>query len=120
MIDEFPIFAVAATQANGVSEVRDAAELRLKESDRIQALAEELNKMGAAIEALPDGFIVRGPKKLIGATVDARGDHRLAMSLAIAGLVAQGETTIMGWDVLRDSFPSFPAVLRQLGADIAW
>lgn len=118
MIDEFPIFAVAATQAHGTTAVRDAAELRLKESDRIEALARELNKMGADIETRADGFVVHGPKKLHGATVDARGDHRLAMSLAIAGLVAQGETCIEGWKVLQDSFPSFPAVLRTLGADV--
>jgi len=120
MIDEFPIFAVAATQAKGTSVVRDAAELRLKESDRIQALAEELNKMGAGIETRQDGFIVTGPRRLRGATVDARGDHRLAMSLAVAGLAAQGDTLIKGWNVLEDSFPSFPAMLRQLGADVAW
>jgi 3-phosphoshikimate 1-carboxyvinyltransferase len=120
MIDEFPIFAVAATQAHGVTIVRDAAELRLKESDRIDALAEELNKMGAGIETTLDGFIVRGPAQLKGAEVDGRGDHRLAMSLAVAGLVAQGETVIRGWEAMRDSFPDFPQVLRQLGARVEW
>jgi 3-phosphoshikimate 1-carboxyvinyltransferase len=120
MIDEFPIFAVAASQAHGVTEVKDAAELRLKESDRIDALAEELNKMGAGIETTPDGFIVRGPVKLKGARVNGRGDHRLAMSLAVAGLVADGETVIEGWEAMNDSFPDFPQVLNRLGARIEW
>jgi 3-phosphoshikimate 1-carboxyvinyltransferase len=120
MIDEFPILAVAATQASGTTVVRDAQELRLKESDRIQALADELNKMGAGIEPLPGGFIIRGPTALQGAVVDARGDHRLGMSLAVAGLVARGETHIQGWDVIRDSFPDFPQLLRRLGGNLEW
>ena len=120
MIDEFPILAVAATQAFGTTVVRDASELRLKESDRIQALAEELNKMGAGVETLPDGFVVNGPARLRGASVNARGDHRLAMSLAVAGLVAREETRIYGWEVIGDSFPEFPQVLRRLGADAEW
>jgi len=120
MIDEFPIFAVAATQAHGVTTVRDAAELRLKESDRITALAEELNKMGAGIETSGDGFRVRGPVRLKGARVNGRGDHRLAMTLAVAGLVAEGETVITGWEALTDSFPDFPPVLNRLGARLEW
>ncbi len=120
MIDEFPIFAVAATQAHGLTVVSNAQELRLKESDRITALAEELNKMGAGIETKADGFAIRGPVKLKGGAVDARGDHRLAMSLAVAGLVADGETVIRGWKILGDSFPDFPQTLRRLGADVQW
>jgi 3-phosphoshikimate 1-carboxyvinyltransferase len=120
MIDEFPILAVAATQAHGLTVVSDAQELRLKESDRITALAEELNKMGAGIEPKPDGFTIRGPVALKGAIVDARGDHRLAMSLAVAGLVAEGETVIRGWKVLADSFPDFPQTLVRLGANARW
>lgn len=120
MIDEFPILAVAATQAHGLTVVSDAEELRHKESDRITALAEELNKMGANIETKPDGFTIRGPVALKGALVDARGDHRLAMSLAVAGLVAEGETAIKGWRILGDSFPDFPQTLRRLGADVQW
>ena len=118
MIDEFPIFAVAATQAHGMTVVKDAAELRLKESDRIDALVGELLKMGANIEPAADGFVVRGPARLHVAEVNARGDHRLAMSLAVAGLIASGETVIHGWEVLQDSFPEFPLVLRRLGADV--
>jgi len=120
MIDEFPILAVAASQASGVTVVRDAQELRLKESDRIQTLAEELNKMGACVETLPDGFAIRGPAALRGAVVNARGDHRLGMSLAVAGLVAGGETRIQGWQVIRDSFPDLPLILKRLGANVEW
>ncbi len=120
MIDEFPIFAVAATQAKGKTVVTGAAELKIKESDRIISLAEELNKMGACIEPLDDGFIIEGPKRLNGAKVNALGDHRLAMTLAIAGLIADGETEIENWAVLNESFPGFPELLKKLGADIEW
>jgi 3-phosphoshikimate 1-carboxyvinyltransferase len=120
MIDEFPIFAVAATQADGTTTVRDAEELRFKESDRIQAVAEELNKMGATIRPRSDGFEIRGPVQLQGANVNGRGDHRLAMSLAVAGLVAKGETVVEEWEVTRESFPRFPEMLKRLGADVQW
>ncbi len=118
MIDEFPILAVAATQAIGTTEVRDAQELRVKETDRIAAVAEELGKMGAEIEELPDGFKVHGPSELHGAVVDSRGDHRLAMALTVAGLIASGETTVLGADCASDSFPGFFETLRALGADV--
>jgi 3-phosphoshikimate 1-carboxyvinyltransferase len=120
MIDEFPALAVAATQAHGITRVRDATELRYKESNRIETLAQELNKMGAGIEPTEDGFVVRGPVTLTGAVVNGRGDHRLAMSLAVAGLVADGETIVEGWEVIRESFPSFLHIMKQLGANIAW
>jgi 3-phosphoshikimate 1-carboxyvinyltransferase len=120
MIDEFPILAVAATQARGTTIVHDAEELRVKESDRIESLAEELNKMGANIATMPDGFALNGPSKLTGAVVNGRGDHRLAMSLAVAGLIAEGETIIEGWESINDSFPEFPHILRELGADVQW
>ncbi len=120
MIDEFPIFAVAATQADGMTVVKDAAELRLKESDRIQAVTEELTKLGAKIEAREDGFAVHGPCRLKGTIVNGRGDHRLAMSLAVAGLVAEGETMIEGWEIINESFPDFPLVLKRLGAEVSW
>jgi 3-phosphoshikimate 1-carboxyvinyltransferase len=110
MIDEFPIFAVVATQARGETIVRGAQELRVKESDRIGAL-EELRKMGARVEELEDGFVVEGPTKLNGARVSAHGDHRLAMSLAVAGLIARGETVIEGWECVADSFPHFERLL---------
>ena len=114
MIDEFPIFAVAATQAHGETAVRDASELRVKESDRIGALAQELCKMGARIEERADGFVVQGPTQLRGARVSAHNDHRLAMSLAVAGLIAQGETVIEGWECVADSFPNFGEVVSQI------
>lgn len=114
MIDEFPIFAIAATQARGETVVRDAAELRVKESDRLATLAQELRKMGAQIEACADGLAIAGPTPLHGARVDAHNDHRLAMSLAVAGLIARGETSIDGWECVADSFPNFGATLEQI------
>jgi 3-phosphoshikimate 1-carboxyvinyltransferase len=116
LIDELPILAVVATQAEGVTEVRGAAELRVKETDRIATTVSELRRMGAKIEALPDGFVVEGPVRLKGATVSSHGDHRLAMSLAIAGLVAEGATTVDDTTCIADSFPGFEYALRSLGA----
>ncbi|MCS6964445.1 MAG: 3-phosphoshikimate 1-carboxyvinyltransferase [Thermoflexus sp.] len=118
MIDEFPIFAVVATQAEGVTQVRDAAELRVKESDRIAALAMELRRMGAQIEEHPDGFTVYGPTPLRGAVVHSHEDHRLAMALAIAGLIAQGETIVEDAACIADSFPGFVEAMQALGAEI--
>ena len=114
MIDEFPILAVVATQAEGETVVRDAAELRVKETDRIAAIVSELRKLGAHIEERPDGFVVEGPTRLVGARVDSHGDHRLAMSLAVAGLVAEGETIIEGAECIGDSFPGFEERLAVL------
>ncbi len=114
MIDEFPIFAVAATQAHGETCVRDAQELRAKESDRIAALAAELRQMGGQIEERADGFIVAGPTVLRGARVSAHNDHRLAMSLAVAGLIARGESINEGWECVADSFPNFEEVLGKI------
>ena len=118
MIDEFPIVAVVATQAEGQTIVRDAAELRVKESDRIGTLAGELRQLGARIEAHPDGFAIEGPTRLRGATVDSHGDHRLAMALAVAGLMADGKTTVLNAEAHRESFPNFVVLLRALGASI--
>jgi 3-phosphoshikimate 1-carboxyvinyltransferase len=114
MIDEFPILAVAATQAEGTTLIRDAAELRVKETDRIANTVAELERLGARIEERPDGFIVHGPTLLHGATVSAHGDHRLGMSLAIAGLVAKGETNVQGAESIDDSFPGFANLLVEL------
>lgn len=119
MIDEFPIFAVLATQAAGVTRVTDAGELRLKESDRIADLAQELRRMGAAIEPNGDGFEVSGPTRLRGAVVDSHGDHRLAMALVVAGMVAEGTTTVQAAECIDESFPGFVPVLVKLGAEIA-
>ncbi len=116
MIDEFPIFAVAATQAVGETVVRDAAELRVKEVDRIAVLVQELGKMGAVIRERPDGFVVQGATPLRGAVVDSHGDHRLAMALGVAGLLAEGETVVLGAEAIGDSYPGFVEAMQALGA----
>ena len=115
LIDEIPLIAVLATQAVGETLVRDAAELRVKESDRLHAISTELSKMGAQIECLPDGLRVQGPTPLHGAEVYSYGDHRIAMALAIAGLVAQaGETLIHDVECVQTSFPDFEQVMATL------
>ncbi len=116
MIDEFPAFAIIATQAEGLTIVRKAAELRLKESDRIAAVATELRKLGAQVEEFPDGFAITGPQQLAGANVDSHNDHRLAMALAVAGLVARGETNVQNAAAIDESFPEFSTQLMRLGA----
>lgn len=114
MIDEFPILALAATQAQGETHVRDAAELRVKETDRVATTVEALGALGAQIEPTPDGFTVLGPTPLVGAAVDGHSDHRLAMTLAVAGLIAQGETTVLGAECIADSFPGFAETLGRI------
>ena len=94
LIDEIPILAVAACFAKGTTIIRDAGELRVKESDRITATVKELTRLGAKIEALPDGMVIHGGTPLRGAEVTSYSDHRLAMSFAIAGLVATGKTIV--------------------------
>jgi 3-phosphoshikimate 1-carboxyvinyltransferase len=116
MIDEFPLLAVVATQAEGVTTVRDAAELRVKETDRIAVIASELTKMGGRIVPQPDGFVVAGPTPLRGAVVDSHGDHRIAMALAVAGLLAHGETVVENADCIADSFPGFVETMQAIGA----
>jgi len=118
MIDEFPILAVAATQARGTTVVRDARELRVKETDRIATVVAELRKLGAQIEPQDDGFVVTGPALLRGATVNSHGDHRLGMALAVAGLVAEGETVIEHAERIADSFPGFVEVMTALGGQL--
>ena len=119
-IDEFPALMVLATQATGETVVTGAAELRVKETDRIAVMAAELRKLGAQIEEQPDGFRVTGPQKLHGALVQGHDDHRVAMALAVAGLVAAGETTVDDARCVNDSFPGFVAALRGLGAAMRW
>jgi 3-phosphoshikimate 1-carboxyvinyltransferase len=116
-IDEIPALLVLATQAQGVTTIDGAGELRVKESDRIATMAEGLRRMGAVVEERPDGVSVRGPAALQGATVDSHGDHRVAMALAVAGLVASGPTTIEGADCVAVSYPNFFAQLRELTHD---
>jgi 3-phosphoshikimate 1-carboxyvinyltransferase len=117
MIDEFPIFAVAATQAHGETVVHDAQELRVKESDRIATVVTELRALGARIEPMPDGFVVKGPTPLRGAVVDSHSDHRLAMALAVAGLIAKGETVVKNIECIHDSFPDFAELMCRVGAN---
>jgi 3-phosphoshikimate 1-carboxyvinyltransferase len=117
-IDELPILAVAATQAVGETRIKNAAELRLKEVDRIALLAQELRTLGAEVEEFPDGMAIYGPTPLSGASVSSHGDHRLGMALAVAGLVADGETLICDAACIADSYPSFAETLARLGAGI--
>jgi 3-phosphoshikimate 1-carboxyvinyltransferase len=116
LIDELPILAVIATQAAGATAVRGAAELRVKETDRIATTVSELKRLGAKIEALPDGFVVEGPVRLVGAEVSSHSDHRLAMSLIVAGLAASGETVVHDTACIADSFPGFDRALSAIGA----
>lgn len=113
-IDELPLVAVLGAVAEGKTVIEGAAELRVKESDRVAAILEGLTTMGAQIEALPDGFVVHGPSRLIGSHVDAHRDHRVAMALAIAALAAEGETVIEGWESVAVSYPEFDRDLDAL------
>jgi len=114
MIDELPILAVVASQARGKTVIRGAGELRVKETDRISAVASELGKLGARITELSDGFIIEGPTPLRGAVCKTFGDHRIAMALAIAGLIAKGITTIQGFSCIDVSYPNFLNDLNAL------
>lgn len=114
MVDEFPIFAVAASQARGTTVVKDAHELRVKESDRILMMEVTLRKMGADIKATSDGWIIKGPTPLRGAVCSSGGDHRIAMSLAVAALIANGPTTITDTENINTSFPGFEKMLRKV------
>jgi 3-phosphoshikimate 1-carboxyvinyltransferase len=114
MIDELPVLAVAATQAVGQSVIEGAGELRVKESDRLLAMEEGLSAMGADIVATEDGWVINGPRILEGAKVDSYGDHRIAMALAVAGLVADGKTEIEGAECVEISYPSFFDDLESL------
>lgn len=114
LIDEVPILAVVATQVEGRVEIRDARELRLKESDRIRTVAEGIRSLGGEIEEFDDGFAINGPQKLRGGRVETAGDHRIAMAFAIAGLIAEGTTEIVDADCASVSFPEFYDSLAML------
>jgi 3-phosphoshikimate 1-carboxyvinyltransferase len=114
MIDEIPILAVAAIFAEGTTVITDAEELRVKESDRIQVMATELTKMGARVTELPDGLEITGGGSLVGAEVDSYTDHRIAMSLAIAAMMATGKTTIDRAEAASISYPTFFDSLRSI------
>jgi len=107
MIDELPVLAVVATQIAGTSVIAGAGELRVKESDRLAAIAQGLSAMGADITVEDDGWVINGPRGLEGARVDSAGDHRVAMALAVAGLIADGNTEIEGAECVEISYPDF-------------
>ncbi|MDH5527006.1 MAG: 3-phosphoshikimate 1-carboxyvinyltransferase, partial [Nitrospirota bacterium] len=116
-IDEFPILFAAAALAEGDTRVTGAGELRVKESDRIAAMARELARVGVNVEELPDGLVVRGPSIVKGAACEAYGDHRLAMSMAVLGMVADSHLTVEA-DPIATSFPGFADLFSTLGATI--
>ena len=113
-VDELPLVAVLGAYAEGDTVLADAAELRVKESDRIASMAAGLRAMGAKVDTTSDGLMVRGTGRLNGSTVDAAGDHRIAMALAIAGLGAEGPTHISGWESVAISYPGFLAAVEDL------
>ena len=113
LIDELPILSVAGALATGKTTVRQAEELRLKETDRIAAIAHNLRTMGAQVTELSDGLEINGPAPLHGARVASFGDHRIAMAFAIAGLFADGETIVQDAECIRESYPGFEAVLDE-------
>ncbi|OAT86546.1 3-phosphoshikimate 1-carboxyvinyltransferase [Desulfotomaculum copahuensis] len=115
LIDEIPVLAVAGALATGETVIRDAAELKVKESNRIATMVAELGKMGAEIAELPDGLVVRGGRPLRGALCDSHGDHRVAMACAVAGLTARGATTVRDAACVDVSFPGFTGILASLG-----
>lgn len=118
MIDEFPAFAIAAAYADGPTLVRQAEELRYKESDRIGALCRGLGALGVVAQEAEDGFTIPGGALPRSGTVDVAGDHRLAMSFALAGLAGSGPVTVRGAEMIAESFPGFVETLQALGAAV--
>jgi 3-phosphoshikimate 1-carboxyvinyltransferase len=107
------VISVAASYAQGRTVIRDAAELRVKESDRIATMAAELRKMGVEVTELPDGMGITGRDSLSGAVCESHGDHRIAMSVAVAGLAAEGDTVVRDAGWIDTSFPGFERLLNQ-------
>jgi len=114
MIDEIPVLVLAATQADGETIIRDAKELRVKESDRITATVSEFRKIGAELDELEDGMIIAGGSRLKGGECESHGDHRMAMSLAIAGLISESGVTIHNIECINTSFPEFREILSSI------
>ncbi|MDR7313960.1 3-phosphoshikimate 1-carboxyvinyltransferase [Brevibacillus nitrificans] len=114
LIDEIPVIAVMATQAKGKTVIRDAEELKVKETDRIATVVGQLSKFGAKVTPTDDGMIIEGETALTGATIDSMGDHRIGMAMAIAGLAALGETIIENEEAINVSFPGFAELLEQI------
>src|ERR1700704_2147573 len=113
LIDELPVLAVAGALASGTTIIRHAAELRVKETDRIAAIAHNLRIMGVQVIEMNDGLEIHGPAPLRGSRVASFGDHRIAMAFAVAGLFAEGETTVQDADCIRESYPGFEAALEE-------
>ncbi|MEJ2627873.1 MAG: 3-phosphoshikimate 1-carboxyvinyltransferase, partial [bacterium] len=114
IIDEIPILAIAATQAQGETKILDAGELRVKETDRIHALYVNLTSMGARVTEVKDGLVIQGPTELRGTEIETFGDHRIAMAFTVAGLIAQGITTIKNSECAEISFPGFYKTLESV------
>ena len=114
LIDEIPVIALAATQAEGITVIKDAHELKVKETNRIDTVVAELTKLGARIEATDDGMIIYGKSALKGNTVNSYGDHRIGMMLAIAGRLAEGKTIIEDAEAVGVSYPTFFDELQKL------
>ncbi len=117
LVDELPVICIAAAAAEGETLIKDAAELRVKESDRIAVMAECLSSMGVDVETFDDGMRITGKKKLKGTVCRSHGDHRIAMSMAIAGLVAEGEMVIEDTECIKTSFPRFEETLRKISVE---
>ncbi len=113
-IDEFPVLCIASAMARGMTKISGAAELRVKESDRIASMSTELKKIGVHVEEFKDGLAIEGSEKIKSATVQSHGDHRIAMSMAIAGLTVEEETTVENTECVNTSFPGFTDLLDKL------
>jgi len=118
-IDEFPVIMALAAAADGETIISGAAELRVKESDRLAVMVRQLRRLGVRAEERGDGAIIRGGP-VRGGRVDAEGDHRIAMALAVLGLVAEDDVTIDGAGWIRTSYPGFVEALSGIGAELAW
>ena len=114
LIDEIPVISVAASCAKGITRITGARELRVKETDRISAMAEELEKIGVKVETLEDGMVIEGPQRIRGGITDSHGDHRIAMAMAVAGLLAESPVRVENAGCIAVSFPGFEDLLRQL------
>lgn len=117
LIDEIPVLAVAGALAEGETVIKDAGELRVKESDRLETVADGLRRLGAEVEVMPDGLRIRGGRPLTGTVVQSHGDHRVAMAMAVAGLVARGKTQVHDTACVDVSFPGFAGILNSLRVD---
>jgi 3-phosphoshikimate 1-carboxyvinyltransferase len=118
LIDEIPILAIAGARLDGTLTIRDARELRVKESDRIRSIVDNLRRMGVEVEEFDDGLRLKGKQRLRGAPVDSFDDHRIAMAFAVAGLIAEGETEIVNAGAASVSLPEFYQLLANSGANI--